>query len=117
MVSLIRVGPVPQARGPGLRGRTACETADDGAGGIALAAAGAAIANARRFAESEQRRRWLDASAELTLRLLSGAAGPPDALITEYAAVAAEADFAALTVPHGPDQVIVAGVTGELTEE
>ncbi len=92
-------------------------TADDEELAIALAAAaGAAIANARRFAESEQRRRWLDAYAELTLRLLSGAAGPADALITEYAAAAAEADFAALTVPHSPDQVIVAGITGELTE-
>ena len=91
-------------------------TADDEELAIALAAAaGAAIANARRFAESEQRRRWLDASAELTPRLLSGAAGPPHALITEYAAAAAEADFAALAVPHGSDQVIVAGVTGELT--
>jgi signal transduction histidine kinase len=91
-------------------------TADDEELAIALAAAaGAAIANARRFAESEQRRRWLDASAELTPRLLSAEAGPPDALITEYAAAAAAADFAVLTVPHGPDQVIVAGVTGELT--
>ena len=91
-------------------------TADDEELAIALAAAaGAAIANARRFAESEQRRRWLDASAELTPRLLSAEAGPLHALITEYAAAAAEADFAALTVPHGPDQVIVAGVTGELT--
>jgi len=92
-------------------------TADDEELAIALAAAaGAAIANARRFAESEQRRRWLNASVELTPRLLSGEAGLPHALITEYAAAAAEADFAALTVPHGPDQVIVAGVTGGLTE-
>ena len=91
-------------------------TADDEELAIALAAAaGAAIANARRFAESEQRRRWLDASAELTPRLLSAGAGPSHALIAEYAAAAAEADFAALTVPHGPDQVIVAGVAGELT--
>ena len=49
---------------------------------IALAAAaGAAIANARRFAESEQRRRWLDASAELTPLLLAdnqGTAARPD---------------------------------------
>jgi signal transduction histidine kinase len=94
-------------------------TADDEELAIALAAAaGAAIANARRFAESEQRRRWLDASAELTQRLLSAevaGAGPPHALITEYAAAAAEADFATLTVPHGPDQIIVAGVTGEFT--
>ena len=91
-------------------------TADDEELAIALAAAaGAAIANARRFAESEQRRRWLDASAELTPRLLSAQAGPLHALITECAAAAGEADFAALTVPHGLDQVIVAGVTGELT--
>ena len=92
-------------------------TADDEELAIALAAAaGAAIANARRFTESEQRRRWLNASAELTPRLLSGAARLPHALIAEYAAAAAEADFAALTVPQGPDQVIVAGVTGGLTE-
>ena len=91
-------------------------TADDEELAIALAAAaGAAIANARRFAESEQRRRWLDASAELTPRLLSAQAGPLHALITECAAAAGEADFGALTVPHGLDQVIVAGVTGELT--
>src|SRR5271165_7314004 len=91
-------------------------TADDEELAIALAgAAGAAIANARRFAESERRRRWLDASGDLTPRLLSGGGGPPHALITEYAAAAAEADFAALTVPHGSDQVIVAGVAGQLT--
>ena len=48
-------------------------TADDEELAIALAAAaGAAIANARRFAASEQRRRWLDASAELVPLLLAG---------------------------------------------
>src|SRR6185437_5139562 len=90
-------------------------TADDEQLAIALAAAaGAAIANARRFAESEQRRRWLDASAKLTPLLLSGAAVQPPALITQLAAAAADADFAALAAPHGADQVIVTGVTGEL---
>ena len=90
-------------------------TADDEQLAIALAtAAGAAIANARRFAESEQRRRWLDASAELAPLLLSGAAVQPHALITRLAAAAADADFATLAVPHGADQVIVTGVTGEL---
>jgi signal transduction histidine kinase len=90
-------------------------TADDEQLAIALAAAaGAAIANARRFTESEQRRRWLDASAELTPLLLSGAAVQPHALITQLAATAADADFATLAVPHGADQVMVAGVTGEL---
>ena len=90
-------------------------TAEDEQLAIALAAtAGAAIANARRFAESEQRRRWLDASAELTSLLLSGAAVQPHALIARLAAAAADADFATLAVPHGADQVIVTGVTGEL---
>ena len=82
---------------------------------IALAAAvGSAIANARQFAESEQRRRWLDASAELTPLLLSGEALQPHALITRLAAGAADADFGTLAVPHGADQVIVTSVTGVL---
>jgi signal transduction histidine kinase len=82
---------------------------------IALAAAvGAASANARQFAESEQRRRWLDASAELTPLLLSGEALQPHALITRLAAGAADADFGTLAVPHGADQVIVTSVTGVL---
>jgi two-component system, NarL family, sensor histidine kinase DevS len=97
------------------RSRGGAFTADDEQLAIALAAAaGTAIANARRFAESEQRRRWLDASAELTPLLLSGKAVQPHALITQLAAAAADADFGALAVPHGTDQVIVTGVTGEL---
>jgi signal transduction histidine kinase len=90
-------------------------TADDEQLAIALAAAaGAAIANARQFAESEQRRRWLDASAELTSLLLSGKAMRPHALITQLAVAAADADFGTLAVPHGADQVIVTSFSGEL---
>ena len=90
-------------------------TADDEELAIALAAAaGAAIANARRFAESEQRRRWLDASAQLTPLLLADDQGQALALITGHAADAADADFAVLAVPGDPDQVIVTGVTGTL---
>ena len=90
-------------------------TAEDEQLAIALAAAaGTAIANARRFAESGQRRRWLDAAAELTSLLSSGKALQPHTLITQLAADAADADFGTLTVPHGADQVIVTGVTGEL---
>ena len=91
-------------------------TAEDEELAIALAAAaGAAIANARRFAESEQRRRWLDASGDLVPLLLSGEAGQQHPLITQHAAAAAAADFAALAVPFGADEVIVRGVTGALT--
>jgi signal transduction histidine kinase len=90
-------------------------TADDEQLAIALAAAaGAAIANARQFAESEQRRRWLDASAELTSLLLTGKAMQPHALITQLAAAAADADFGTLAVPRGADQVIVTSVSGKL---
>ncbi len=90
-------------------------TADDEELAIALAAtAGAAIANARRFAESEQRRRWLDASTQLTPLLLAENQGRPHALIAGHAAAAAEADFAVLAVPHDPGQVIVAGTAGAL---
>ena len=90
-------------------------TAEDEELAVALAAAaGAAIANARRFAESEQRRRWLDASGELVPLLLSGAAGQQHALIVQHAAAAAAADFAALAVPFGADEVIVTGVAGAL---
>jgi len=78
------------------------------------AAAGAAIANARRLAESEQRRRWLAASGELTSVLLSGGAAQPATLIAQHAAVAAEADFAVLWDCHKAGQAIVTGVSGAL---
>jgi signal transduction histidine kinase len=87
-------------------------TAEDEELAIALAAAaGGAIANARRFNESEQRRRWLAASGELTPLLLSGEARQPYDLITARAAAAAEADFAVLALPRG-DEVVVVSVSG-----
>ena len=90
-------------------------TADDEQLAIALAAAaGAAIANARRYAESEQRRRWLDASAQLTPLLLAGNREQPHALIAGHAAAAADADFAVLTVLGDPGEVIVTGAAGPL---
>jgi signal transduction histidine kinase len=88
-------------------------TAEDEELAIALAAtASAAIANARLYAQSEQRRRWLDASAQLVPLLLSGQAEQPHALIIRYAAAATDADFAALAVPCESDQVIVTAVSG-----
>jgi GAF domain-containing protein len=91
-------------------------TADDEELAIALAAAaGAAIANARRYAESEQRRRWLDASAQLTPLLLTENQEQPHTLITGHAVAAAGTDFAVLAVPTDRDRVIVTGVAGPLT--
>jgi signal transduction histidine kinase len=93
-------------------------TDDDEELAIALAAAaGGAIANARRFSESEQRRRWLAASGELTPLLLSGDARQPYDLITARAAAAAEADFAVLALPRGSDEVVVVSVSGLMAAE
>jgi signal transduction histidine kinase len=90
-------------------------SADDEELAIALAAAaGAAIANARRYAESEQRRRWLDASAQLTPLLLADNQERSHALISGHAAAAADADFAVLTVLGDPGEVIVTGAAGPL---
>jgi signal transduction histidine kinase len=88
-------------------------TADDEELAVALAAAaGAAIANARRYAESEQRHRWLDATARLTPLLLADSRQHPHALVTSHAADASGADFAILAVPGDQDQVIVTGTAG-----
>jgi signal transduction histidine kinase len=80
----------------------------------ALAAtAGVAIANARLLAESEQRRRWLSASGQLTNQLLAADIEQPLMCVTQAAMTAADADFATLTVPHGDDEVMVAAATGD----
>jgi two-component system, NarL family, sensor histidine kinase DevS len=93
-------------------------TAEDEQLVTALAvAAGGAIANARLFTESEQRRRWLVASGELTNQLLSADTEQPLTVITEQAATAAGADFATLALSLGDDQVIVAAVSGVLAAD
>jgi signal transduction histidine kinase len=93
-------------------------TAEDEELAIALAAAaGGAISNARRFTESEQRRRWLAASGDLAPLLLSGQDADPYALITVHALAAADADVAALTLPYGTDQVIVRSASGLAGEQ
>ena len=76
--------------------------------------AGGAIANARRFAESEQRRRWLVASTSLTDHLLTLGSEQPLTIIAEQALTAAEADFATLVLPRGDTEVIVAAGAGAL---
>jgi signal transduction histidine kinase len=93
-------------------------TAEDEELAVALAAAaGGAIANARRFAESEQRRRWLAASGELIPLLLSQEASQPHQLIAQHAVAAAEGDFASLVVPYGSDEAIVTAVAGLMADE
>jgi GAF domain-containing protein len=87
-------------------------SADDEQLVTALAAtAGVAIANARLFEETEQQRRWLSASNELTHALFEGPDESPLALVLRYAAIGAEADTAAFVLAeHGSGLRVVAAV-------
>ena len=78
------------------------------------ATAGGAIANARRLAESEQRRRWLAAASLLSFELLAEGAKPPLQMITDEAALAAEADIVTLTMPEGEDAICLRSLSGPL---
>ena len=69
------------------------------------AAAGIAVENARLYEESQRQQKWLRASAELTMRLLSGE--PPHAVLSALVGQALElsgADMVQLAIPdedHG----------------
>ena len=66
------------------------------------AAAGVAIENARLYAEARRRQRWLQASAEVTRRLLSGAdSGGVLDLVTQQVLEMSGADLAVLALPEG----------------
>ncbi len=83
---------------------------------VAMAtAAGSAVASARRFTESEQRRRWIAASVELTHRLLSDRVQSPLQVITESAVKAADAGYAALAAPMEDGRVLVRAASGEMS--
>jgi signal transduction histidine kinase len=72
------------------------------------AAAGVAIENARLYAEARRRQRWLQASAEVTRRLLSGAdSGGVLDLVTEQVLEMSGADLAVLALPEGEHHQLV----------
>jgi GAF domain-containing protein len=81
------------------------------------ATAGVAIANARLFEETEQQRRWLSASRELTHRLFEGTDESPLTLVLRYAQEGAQADAAAFVLAE-PDAdlriVAAADVLGDV---
>jgi GAF domain-containing protein len=83
---------------------------------VALAAAaGVAIENARLYDEARRQQHWLQASAQVTERLLSGA--DPDGvleLVTQRALELADADLVALAVPAGDGrQLVIEHACGE----
>jgi len=78
------------------------------------AAAGTAINNARLYAESERRRRWVEASAEITLATL-GRVHAADAvrLVVEKARELSDADVAALAIEDDDGDLVVTVVDGD----
>jgi signal transduction histidine kinase len=89
-------------------------TAEDEQLVVALAAsAGTAIDNARLFQQSEQRRHWLAASADVTQRLLARHHEPPMELVLRYAAQGASADVAAVVLPDGEKEWTVQAAVGD----
>ncbi len=83
------------------------------------AAAGVAIENARLYDEVRRREQWLQASSEITRRLLSGA-DPADVLppFAEEAKHMADADLVAIAVPvRGANALAVEVATGLNADE
>ncbi|MEP6482715.1 MAG: GAF domain-containing protein [Rhodoglobus sp.] len=84
----------------------------------ALAAtAGAAIDHARLYDESERRRRWSAASAEITAALLSNDADDSLAILTERVALLADADLVCIAVPLGARKMSIEMARGPIFEE
>jgi GAF domain-containing protein len=95
-------------------------TEDDEAVLIALgAAAGVAVENARLYEAARRQQRWIQASAEVTTRLLSGSdPGEVLASITKQARELSGADLAVLALPAEDGQVLtVSYADGEGAED
>ncbi|MBX3100243.1 MAG: GAF domain-containing protein [Salinibacterium sp.] len=83
----------------------------------ALAAtAGAAIDHARLYDESERRRKWSAASAEITATLLSDDSEQSLSILAERVAVLADADVVCVVVPLGAENMSVEMAGGALGE-
>ena len=94
---------------------------DDEALVVALAAAaGVAVDKALLYAEARRQRRWLQALAEVTKRLLSDA-GTAEilSLITDLTLEIADADLAVLALPAGGDgrNLIIEHASGRAAQE
>jgi len=85
---------------------------------VALAtAAGTAIANARLYAESERRRAWVEASAEITTALLGRLrSGAALSLVVRKARELSDADVAALAVEDADGRLVIEVVEGSDVE-
>jgi GAF domain-containing protein len=88
-------------------------SADDEELVTALAAtAGVAIENARLYAESEQHRRWLAATAEVTRELLRASGPPPMQIIADLVRRTAAAEIVLLARPVDDEHLIIDAAIG-----
>lgn len=93
-------------------------SAEDEQLAVALAAtAGVAIDNARLYQESEQRHRWLTASAEVTRQLFAKQDEHPLDMVLKAAQQAADADFAILALLSASAQLQIQATSGVLTDQ
>ncbi|MEU7990010.1 GAF domain-containing protein [Streptosporangium canum] len=85
---------------------------------VLAAAAGVAIENARLYADSRRRERWLQASAEVTTSLLSGAEpGQVLTLIARRAREMAGADVVAVLLPDDSGRILQVAIADGLACE
>lgn len=90
------------------RGGASFDADDEAVLGTLSVAAGIAIDNARLYEESRRRERWLEASGEITKKLLSGATGEQVLrLIARHALEVAQADSACVLLPGGRGELRV----------
>jgi GAF domain-containing protein len=90
---------------------------DEQFAGALAATAGVAIDNARLYQESEQRHRWLTASAEVTRQLFAKQDEHPLDMVLQAAQQAADADFAVLALVTAPAQLQIQATSGVLTDQ
>ena len=90
-------------------------TAQDETLVISLARTAAiAIENARLFEQSRLRQRWLEASTEITRRLLSAGGAEPLELIAHRIREIADADIVTVVLPNGqPDELMMEVAVGQ----
>lgn len=85
---------------------------------VLAAQAAVAVENAGLYEEVRQRERWLDAVAEITTAILTGA-GPSQALtlIASRGRELLSADLATVAIPAGPDDLVLEVADGMHAEE
>ncbi len=76
-----------------------------------------AVENARLYEEAQRRQQWLQASTEITQRLLTSPGDDAMAMIADQVREMADADVVTVVLPTGADRLTVAAASGDGREE